>query len=83
MSLRVVTVFGGTGFLGRRVVRHLRERDFSVRIASRHPERGDELKRTHDQRQRERELADHERTTQEESLAVVQRVSYRTLPQGS
>ena len=43
MSLRVVTVFGGTGFLGRRVVRHLRERDFSVRIASRHPERGEEL----------------------------------------
>jgi len=43
MRLRVVTVFGGTGFLGRRVVRHLRERDFSVRIASRHPERGEEL----------------------------------------
>ena len=43
MSLRVVTVFGGTGFLGRRVVRHLRERGFSVRIASRHPERGEEL----------------------------------------
>jgi uncharacterized protein YbjT (DUF2867 family) len=34
-----VTVFGGTGFLGRRVVRHLRERAFSVRIASRHPDR--------------------------------------------
>ena len=43
MSLRVVTVFGGTGFLGRRVVRQLRERDFSVRIASRHSERGEEL----------------------------------------
>jgi NADH dehydrogenase len=43
MSLRVVTVFGGTGFLGRRIVRHLREWDFSVRIASRHPERGEEL----------------------------------------
>jgi uncharacterized protein YbjT (DUF2867 family) len=36
----LVTVFGGTGFLGRRVVRHLRDADFSVRIASRHPERG-------------------------------------------
>src|SRR6195256_4267775 len=36
---RTVTVFGGTGFLGRRVVRHLREREFSVRIASRHPDR--------------------------------------------
>src|SRR5205807_9497827 len=35
-----VTVFGGTGFLGRRIVRHLRSRDFPVRIASRHPDRG-------------------------------------------
>ena len=35
----LVTVFGGTGFLGRRVVRHLRDADFIVRIASRHPER--------------------------------------------
>jgi uncharacterized protein YbjT (DUF2867 family) len=38
-----VAVFGGTGFLGRRVVRHLRKRGFSVRIASRHPDRGDGL----------------------------------------
>jgi uncharacterized protein YbjT (DUF2867 family) len=37
---RTVTVFGGTGFLGRRVVRHLRSHGFSVRIASRHPDRG-------------------------------------------
>ena len=37
---RTVAVFGGTGFLGRRVVRHLRKREFSVRIASRHPDRG-------------------------------------------
>jgi uncharacterized protein YbjT (DUF2867 family) len=37
---RLVTVFGGTGFLGRRIVRHLRNREYSVRIASRHPERG-------------------------------------------
>ena len=35
----LVTVFGGTGFLGRRVVRHLRDADFIVRIASRHAER--------------------------------------------
>ena len=43
MSIGVVTVFGGTGFLGRRVVRHLRKREFSVRIASRHPDRGHRL----------------------------------------
>ena len=36
---RVVTVFGATGFLGHRVVRHLRDRGFGVRAASRHPER--------------------------------------------
>ena len=34
-----VTVFGGTGFLGRRVVQRLLERDLSVRVAVRHPER--------------------------------------------
>jgi uncharacterized protein YbjT (DUF2867 family) len=37
---RIVTVFGGAGFLGRRIVRHLRYREFPVRIASRHPDRG-------------------------------------------
>src|SRR6202045_1878631 len=40
---RTVAVFGGTGFLGRRIVRHLRKREFSVRIASRHPDRGHRL----------------------------------------
>jgi uncharacterized protein YbjT (DUF2867 family) len=40
---QTVTVFGGTGFLGRRVVRHLRQHGFSIRIASRRPERGSEL----------------------------------------
>ncbi len=34
-----MTVFGGTGFLGRRVVQHLLEHDFSVRVVARHPER--------------------------------------------
>jgi uncharacterized protein YbjT (DUF2867 family) len=43
MSMRLVTVFGGTGFLGRRVVRHLREQEFFVRIASRHPDRSRKL----------------------------------------
>jgi uncharacterized protein YbjT (DUF2867 family) len=48
---RLVTVFGGTGFLGRRVVRHLlRARGFSVRIASRHPERGRQLLNYNDPR---------------------------------
>ena len=37
---RTITVFGGTGFLGNRIVRHLRARGFRVRIASRHPDRG-------------------------------------------
>jgi uncharacterized protein YbjT (DUF2867 family) len=36
---RLVTVLGGTGFLGRRVVRHLLDRGFRVRAAVRHPER--------------------------------------------
>src|SRR5262245_44383448 len=36
---RFVTVFGGAGFLGRRVVRHMRNHGFSVRSASRHPHR--------------------------------------------
>ncbi|HEY4369519.1 MAG TPA: NmrA family NAD(P)-binding protein [Steroidobacteraceae bacterium] len=43
MNDHIVTVFGGTGFLGRRVVRHLRTGGFFVRIASRHPERGEPL----------------------------------------
>src|SRR6202049_98832 len=40
---RTVTVFGGTGFLGRRIVRHLRSHGFHVRTASRHPDRGHRL----------------------------------------
>jgi uncharacterized protein YbjT (DUF2867 family) len=35
---RLVTVFGGTGFLGRRVVGHLVGHGFRVRVAARHPE---------------------------------------------
>lgn len=38
-SGHIVTVFGGTGFLGRSIVRRLRDRGFPVRIASRHPDR--------------------------------------------
>src|SRR6202165_3357271 len=40
---RTFTVFGGTGFLGRRIVRHLRSHGFHVRTASRHPDRGRRL----------------------------------------
>jgi uncharacterized protein YbjT (DUF2867 family) len=39
MNDRVVTVFGGSGFLGRHVVRCLRANGFAVRAASRHPDR--------------------------------------------
>ena len=35
---RLVTVFGGTGFLDRRIVRQLLDHDLEVRAASRHPE---------------------------------------------
>jgi NADH dehydrogenase len=48
MSIRVVSVLGGTGFLGHRIVRHLRKRDFTARVASRHPERCQELFGTDD-----------------------------------
>jgi NADH dehydrogenase len=40
---QTITVFGGTGFLGRRIVRHLLKGGFSVRIASRHPDRSQRL----------------------------------------
>jgi uncharacterized protein YbjT (DUF2867 family) len=40
-GLNRVTVFGGTGFLGRRVVRHLSDSAANVRMASRHPARAE------------------------------------------
>src|SRR5262249_19469237 len=51
-----VTVFGGTGFVGRRVVRHLSDSTATVRILSRHPAgaEGDKVEQTiadaHDER---------------------------------
>lgn len=43
---RIITVFGGTGFLGRQVVSRLLQRGLKVRVASRHPERVKELFRS-------------------------------------
>jgi uncharacterized protein YbjT (DUF2867 family) len=51
-----VTVFGGTGFVGRRIARHLRGSGATVRVASRHPRQveGDSLEQivanAHDER---------------------------------
>jgi uncharacterized protein YbjT (DUF2867 family) len=39
---RIVTVFGGTGFLGRRIVKRLLSEGFIVRAVSRHPKRASE-----------------------------------------
>lgn len=39
MTDRIAAVFGGTGFLGRRIVRRLRDRGLTVRVASRRPSR--------------------------------------------
>jgi uncharacterized protein YbjT (DUF2867 family) len=56
LEISCVTVFGGTGFVGRRVARHLRGSGAAVRIASRHPRRaeGDSLEQiaanAHDER---------------------------------
>jgi uncharacterized protein YbjT (DUF2867 family) len=41
-GMSCVTVFGGTGFVGRRVVRHLRESGTRVRIVSRHRKLGED-----------------------------------------
>jgi uncharacterized protein YbjT (DUF2867 family) len=38
---RLVTVFGGTGFLGRRIVSQLAQEGVMVRVAVRHPERAE------------------------------------------
>lgn len=43
MTETPIAVFGGTGFLGRRVVRHLLEAGQAVRVVSRHPERAAEV----------------------------------------
>jgi NADH dehydrogenase len=45
VSARRVTVFGGTGFLGSCLARHLCNAGFTLRIASRHPDRAGSISR--------------------------------------
>ena len=58
-----VTVFGGTGFVGRRIMRRLRDAGPTVRVASRHPapDEGDKLEQVvadaHDERSVEAAVA--------------------------
>lgn len=44
MAARIVTVFGGSGFIGRHLVRHLAKQDCLVRVAVRRPSRANFLK---------------------------------------
>ena len=39
--MTLITVFGGTGFLGRRIVERLTGDGVSLRVAVRHPEQAD------------------------------------------
>ena len=45
MESKPVTVFGGSGFLGRQIVERLAAEGTSVRVAVRHPERASFLER--------------------------------------
>ena len=65
----VVTVFGGTGFLGRRIVRHLRLHGFGVRVASRHPDRGHALLRPDDPQLRSIKADVHDERSVADALA--------------
>jgi uncharacterized protein YbjT (DUF2867 family) len=70
------TVFGGTGFVGRRVVRHLRESGIRVRTVSRHRRRGEDAgieqiaADAHDQRSVEEAVAGADRVVNAISLYV-------------
>jgi NADH dehydrogenase len=68
-SDRVVTVFGGTGFVGRRIVRNLRLHGFYVRVASRHPDRGHALRRPDDPRFRSIKADVHDERSVADALA--------------
>src|SRR6201981_1375598 len=73
-----VTVFGGTGFVGRRVVRHLSESGATAHVASRHPGRaeGDDVKQVaadaHDERSVEAAVAGADGVVNAISLYVEQ-----------
>ena len=45
MAFNVVTVFGGSGFLGREIVKHLVVANHQVRVAVRRPEAASFLRR--------------------------------------
>ena len=65
----VVTVFGGTGFLGRRIVRHLGLHGFCVRVASRHPDRGHATLPTDDPHLRSIKVDVHDERSVADALA--------------
>src|SRR4029077_5717289 len=75
-GMSCVTVFGGTGFLGRRIVHHLRKSGVTVRVASRHPGQtdGDDVKQiaanAHGERSVEAAIADADGVVNAISLYV-------------
>ncbi|MDB5460611.1 MAG: epimerase [Caulobacteraceae bacterium] len=69
MSAPIVTVFGGTGFLGRRIVARLREHSFAVRVASRHPARARALFGSEDPRLQSVEADIHDERSVAAALA--------------
>jgi NADH dehydrogenase len=44
MEQKIITIIGGTGFLGRYVVQELAKAGYRLRVVSRHPERASDLK---------------------------------------
>jgi hypothetical protein len=75
-TMSCVTMFGGAGFLGRRVVQHLSESGATVRAASRHPRQvqSDNVKQiaadAHDERSVEAAFADADGVVNAISLYV-------------
>lgn len=44
MNNTIVTIFGGTGFIGSEIVRVLAKQGYIIRLAEKHPKKGDRLK---------------------------------------